>query len=77
VVTDIEVTDQRFAGHYQQEKYCYECDRDGQAIREPVMLQRVRALITEPEPDDEVPPAVRWRSVAWPGQVRRRSRVSR
>jgi DMSO/TMAO reductase YedYZ molybdopterin-dependent catalytic subunit len=67
-LTDIEVTDQPFAGHYQQDKYCYECDRDGQIIREPVTLQRVRALITEPEPDDEVLCGeVAIRGVAWSG----------
>lgn len=67
-LTDIEVTDQPFAAHYQRSKYWYEYDRDSQVIREPVTLQRVRALITYPEPGDEVRRGeLTIRGVAWSG----------
>jgi DMSO/TMAO reductase YedYZ molybdopterin-dependent catalytic subunit len=47
-LTDIEVLDQRFTGHFQTERYRYEWLQHGQAISEPVRHQRVRAIITEP-----------------------------
>ena len=49
-LTDIELIDHTFAGHYQGDKYRYEWEREGRVVREPVTLQRVRALITEPSP---------------------------
>jgi DMSO/TMAO reductase YedYZ molybdopterin-dependent catalytic subunit len=67
-LTDIELVDRRFTGHYQTDKYVYEWHRDGQALREPVTLQRVRALITEPAPDEEVRRGeLAIRGVAWSG----------
>jgi DMSO/TMAO reductase YedYZ molybdopterin-dependent catalytic subunit len=67
-LTDIEVTDQPFVGHFQTEKYWYEWERDEQIVREPVTLQRVRALITEPEPNEEVRRGeLAIRGVAWSG----------
>jgi DMSO/TMAO reductase YedYZ molybdopterin-dependent catalytic subunit len=67
-LTDIEVSDQPFAGHYQFDKYCYEYGRDGEINREPVTLQRVRALVTEPEADHEVRQGeLVIRGVAWSG----------
>lgn len=67
-LTEIELIDRPFAGHYQVEKYQYEWERSGEASREPVSLQRVRALITEPVPDQTV---IRGdlvvRGVAWSG----------
>lgn len=50
-LTEIQLIDRPFTGHYQADKYWYESRRDGQIAREPVMMQRVRALITEPSPD--------------------------
>ena len=47
-LTDIELIDAPFAGHYQADTYYYERERDGGVAREPVSLQHVRALITEP-----------------------------
>lgn len=47
-LTEIEVTDKPFHGHYQTDKYVYEWPRDGQVVREPVTPQRVRSLITQP-----------------------------
>jgi DMSO/TMAO reductase YedYZ molybdopterin-dependent catalytic subunit len=67
-LTDIEVTDQPFAGYYQETKYWYEIERDGRAVREPVMLQQVRALITEPESSKEIQQGeLAVRGVAWSG----------
>jgi DMSO/TMAO reductase YedYZ molybdopterin-dependent catalytic subunit len=67
-LTEIEVVDRPFTGYYQTEKYCYEWSRGAETVREPVTLQRVRALITEPAAGAEVPrgPAI-IRGVAWSG----------
>ena len=53
-LTEIELIDRTFTGHYQGDKYRYEWERDGRIVSEPVTLQRVRALITEPSPQTEV-----------------------
>jgi DMSO/TMAO reductase YedYZ molybdopterin-dependent catalytic subunit len=67
-LTEIELMDQPFSGHYQTDKYCYEWKRNGQMVREPVTLQRVRALITEPAPNQEVRAGeLTVRGVAWSG----------
>ena len=67
-LTNIEVIDQPFTGHYQTDKYCYEWDRNGEVVREPVTLQRVRALITEPAPHQQIPCGeLTIRGVAWSG----------
>jgi DMSO/TMAO reductase YedYZ molybdopterin-dependent catalytic subunit len=67
-LADIELTDQPFSGHYQTDKYLYELERNGQVVREPVTLQRVRALITEPAPNQEVRAGeLAVRGVAWSG----------
>jgi DMSO/TMAO reductase YedYZ molybdopterin-dependent catalytic subunit len=67
-LTEIEVLDAPFRGHYQTDKYLYEWPRDGQVVREPVSLQRVRALITEPAAEDEVDRGeLAIRGVAWSG----------
>src|SRR6185503_5270189 len=54
-LTDIELIDHPFEGHYQVDKYWYEWTRDGKSVREPVAVQRIRALIAEPGPDAAVP----------------------
>jgi len=67
-LTQIDVIGEMFSGHYQTETYFYEWQGDGQLIREPVSLQRVRSLITEPEPDSEVEQGdLPIRGVAWSG----------
>jgi DMSO/TMAO reductase YedYZ molybdopterin-dependent catalytic subunit len=67
-LTDIELIDRPFAGHYQVDKYQYEWAREGQIVREPVTLQRVRALVTEPAPGQEVRCGeLAVRGVAWSG----------
>ena len=67
-LTDIEVIDHPFEGHYQHRQVPGRMEAAGKTVREPVTLQRVRALITEPAPFTVVPPgepAVR--GVAWSG----------
>ncbi|MFL6352348.1 MAG: sulfite oxidase [Bryobacteraceae bacterium] len=67
-LTDIEVVDQPFDGYYQTEKYCFEREVNGRVDREPVTLQHVRSLITEPEEDAQVELGeLAVRGVAWSG----------
>ena len=67
-LADIEVTGEPFQGHYQTGTYFYEWQRDGSIVREPVTLQRVRSLITEPEADSEIERGeLALRGVAWSG----------
>jgi DMSO/TMAO reductase YedYZ molybdopterin-dependent catalytic subunit len=67
-LTEIDVTNQAFTGYYQHDKYWYEYSRDGQVVRQPVTFQRVRALVTEPEPGGETRRGeVAVRGVAWSG----------
>lgn len=67
-LTEIEVIGEAFRGHYQTETYFFEWQHDGQLVREPVSLQRIRSLITEPEPETEVERGdVPIRGVAWSG----------
>jgi DMSO/TMAO reductase YedYZ molybdopterin-dependent catalytic subunit len=67
-LTEIELIGSPFAGYYQAEKYQYEWMRDDSIRREPVTLQQVRALITEPSPDQQVPCGdLVVRGVAWSG----------
>jgi anti-anti-sigma factor len=67
-LTEIDVISGVFSGHYQTETYFFEWQRGGQLMREPVSLQRVRSLITEPEHDTEVEQGeLPIRGVAWSG----------
>lgn len=67
-LTEIELIDRPFDGYYQVDKYWYEWERDGQLVREPVTLQHVRALITEPTPNNEARRGeLAIRGVAWSG----------
>ena len=66
-LTHIEAVDE-FTGHYQTGSYFYEAERDGALARDPVTLQRVRALITEPKSDDVIDAGeVAIRGVTWSG----------
>ena len=57
-----------FEGHFQVNAYFYEWERDGQVVREPLSLQDVRSLITEPSADEEVGRGeLAIRGVAWSG----------
>jgi DMSO/TMAO reductase YedYZ molybdopterin-dependent catalytic subunit len=67
-LTDIELIDKTFDGYFQADKYQYERQRDGEVIREPVTLQRVRSLITEPSANEAVERGdLVVRGVAWSG----------
>lgn len=67
-LTEIELIDRAFTGHYQGDKYRYVWEREGGTVSEPVTLQRVRALITEPLPHADVRCGeLVIRGVAWSG----------
>jgi DMSO/TMAO reductase YedYZ molybdopterin-dependent catalytic subunit len=67
-LTEIELIDRAFAGHFQAGSYFYEWQRDDRVVREPVTLQRVRSLITEPRAGEELSAGdVAVRGVAWSG----------
>jgi DMSO/TMAO reductase YedYZ molybdopterin-dependent catalytic subunit len=66
-LTSIQLVADSFDGYFQSEKYWYEPEQEG-SVREPVTLQRVRALITDPAPDQQVSRGqVTVRGVAWSG----------
>jgi DMSO/TMAO reductase YedYZ molybdopterin-dependent catalytic subunit/glyoxylase-like metal-dependent hydrolase (beta-lactamase superfamily II) len=68
-LTEIEVVGQPFDGFFQTQRYVYEWQRDGGiVVREPVRLQRVRALIAQPAGGASVRPGeLVVRGVAWSG----------
>lgn len=67
-LTEVEVISGEFTGHYQTGAYFFEREREGQIVREPVSLQRVRSLITEPEPETGVERGeLPIRGIAWSG----------
>jgi DMSO/TMAO reductase YedYZ molybdopterin-dependent catalytic subunit/rhodanese-related sulfurtransferase/glyoxylase-like metal-dependent hydrolase (beta-lactamase superfamily II) len=67
-LTDIEAIGEKFEGFYQTDRYVYEWGRDGEIVYEPVRLQRVRALITEPTDSASVTAGeLVVRGVAWSG----------
>jgi DMSO/TMAO reductase YedYZ molybdopterin-dependent catalytic subunit len=69
-LTEIELIGKPFTGHYQVDTYFYEWQREGKTIREPVTLQRVRSLITEPQADQEIERGeLAVRGVAWSGSA--------
>jgi DMSO/TMAO reductase YedYZ molybdopterin-dependent catalytic subunit/rhodanese-related sulfurtransferase/glyoxylase-like metal-dependent hydrolase (beta-lactamase superfamily II) len=67
-LTEIEAIGSPFEGFFQTERYVYETQRNGTAVREPVRLQRVRSVITEPTADHDVTTGdLVIRGVAWSG----------
>jgi DMSO/TMAO reductase YedYZ molybdopterin-dependent catalytic subunit/rhodanese-related sulfurtransferase len=67
-LTQIDVVPSPFEGFYQTQHYVYEGERDGRMVREPVRLQQVRSVITEPTPDDDLSVGeLAIRGVAWSG----------
>jgi DMSO/TMAO reductase YedYZ molybdopterin-dependent catalytic subunit len=67
-LTEIEAITGSFTGQYQTESYYFEREEHGRLTREPLTLQRVRALITEPAPGQRVQRGdVAIRGVAWSG----------
>jgi DMSO/TMAO reductase YedYZ molybdopterin-dependent catalytic subunit len=69
-LTDIDVTGEPFTGYFQDEHYVYEWPRGGALAREPVRLQRVRSLVTEPGGGSWRPAGdLAVRGVAWSGSA--------
>jgi DMSO/TMAO reductase YedYZ molybdopterin-dependent catalytic subunit/glyoxylase-like metal-dependent hydrolase (beta-lactamase superfamily II) len=68
-LTAIELTATPFEGFFQKQRYVYEWEQpDGTTTFEPVRLQQVRSIITEPASDATVPRGdVVIRGVAWSG----------
>ncbi len=67
-LTEIEVVEGPFGGHFQTNAYVYEWARDGQVVREPLTLQQVRSLIIKPAAHEELERGeVAIRGVAWSG----------
>jgi len=67
-LTEIDVIGGSFIGQYQTDSYFFEWQREGEVTREPVTLQRVRSLITEPRPEESIEPGeLAIRGVAWSG----------
>lgn len=67
-LTEIEAVGRGFEGFFQTKRYHYEWDRDGAVIREPVRLQRVRAVIAQPADGASIPAGeIVVRGVAWSG----------
>jgi DMSO/TMAO reductase YedYZ molybdopterin-dependent catalytic subunit/rhodanese-related sulfurtransferase/glyoxylase-like metal-dependent hydrolase (beta-lactamase superfamily II) len=67
-LTDIEAIGTAFDGFFQTERYVYEWERDGGIVHEPVRLQQVRSVITEPTGADDVAVGdLVVRGVAWSG----------
>jgi DMSO/TMAO reductase YedYZ molybdopterin-dependent catalytic subunit/glyoxylase-like metal-dependent hydrolase (beta-lactamase superfamily II)/predicted sulfurtransferase len=67
-LTDIELIDGPFAGFFQADRYVYEWQRDGGVVHEPVRLQQVRSIITEPTGDESLCTGhLVVRGVAWSG----------
>src|SRR5215469_751001 len=67
-LTEIEATGSPFTGFFQAKRYVYETERNGTVAREPVRLQQVRSVITQPSAGQEVPAGdLVVRGVAWSG----------
>jgi DMSO/TMAO reductase YedYZ molybdopterin-dependent catalytic subunit/rhodanese-related sulfurtransferase len=67
-LTEIDVVGEPFEGFFQMDRYVFEWEREEGRVLEPVRHQRVRALITEPSGEREVPAGdVAIRGVAWSG----------
>ena len=67
-LTEIELIERPFTGHFQTKKYWYEWPTDSEDAREPVTRMQVRALITEPNQGSEIERGdITVRGVAWSG----------
>jgi DMSO/TMAO reductase YedYZ molybdopterin-dependent catalytic subunit len=67
-LTDIVAIGSPFTGYFQAQRYVYETQRDGSVAREPVRLQHVRSVITQPSAGQQVTAgALVIRGVAWSG----------
>jgi DMSO/TMAO reductase YedYZ molybdopterin-dependent catalytic subunit/rhodanese-related sulfurtransferase len=67
-LTEIEVIGSPFTGFFQTKRYFYETQCNGTVAREPVRLQQVRSVITQPSAGQEVSAGdLVVRGVAWSG----------
>ena len=67
-LTEIDVIDAPFEGYFQTDRYVYDYEDDGRAVREPVRHQRVRSVIVTPSDGQEVDAGdVVVRGLAWSG----------
>jgi DMSO/TMAO reductase YedYZ molybdopterin-dependent catalytic subunit/rhodanese-related sulfurtransferase len=67
-LTEIEATGSPFTGFFQSQRYVYETERNGSVAREPVRLQHVRSVITQPSAGQQVTAGdLVVRGVAWSG----------
>jgi DMSO/TMAO reductase YedYZ molybdopterin-dependent catalytic subunit/rhodanese-related sulfurtransferase len=67
-LTEIEVIGSPFTGFFQAKRYVYETQRNGSVAREPVRLQQVRSVITQPSAGQQVTAGdLLVRGVAWSG----------
>jgi DMSO/TMAO reductase YedYZ molybdopterin-dependent catalytic subunit len=67
-LTEIEATVSPFTGFFQARRYVYETEHDGAVACEPVRLQHVRSVITQPSADQQVTAGdLVVRGVAWSG----------
>jgi DMSO/TMAO reductase YedYZ molybdopterin-dependent catalytic subunit/rhodanese-related sulfurtransferase len=67
-LTEIEVIGSPFTGFFQTNRYVYETQCNGTVAREPVRLQQVRSVITQPSAGQEVSAGdLVVRGVAWSG----------
>jgi len=67
-LTEIEATGSPFTGFFQAQRYVYETQRNGSLAREPVRLQHVRSVITQPSAGQQVTAGdLVVRGVAWSG----------
>jgi DMSO/TMAO reductase YedYZ molybdopterin-dependent catalytic subunit len=67
-LTEIEAIGSPFTGYFQAKRYVYETQRNGIVAREPVRLQHVRSVITQPSVGQEVTAGdLVVRGVAWSG----------
>jgi DMSO/TMAO reductase YedYZ molybdopterin-dependent catalytic subunit len=69
-LTEIVLASQPFRGFFQDTHYVYEWRREHGPRREPVRIQRVRAMVTEPAAGQQVPAGgLVIRGVAWSGSA--------
>jgi DMSO/TMAO reductase YedYZ molybdopterin-dependent catalytic subunit len=67
-LTEIEAIGSPFTGYFQAQRYVYESERNGTVAREPVRLQQVRSVITQPSAGQQVTAGdLVVRGVAWSG----------
>ncbi len=67
-LTEIEAIGAPFTGFFQTKRYVYETERNGTVTREPVRLQQVRSVITQPSAGQQITAGdLVVRGVAWSG----------